>query len=163
VTPPDLLCKHEIVSIPLIDQLPSCLTWKEMLAVLTVKFLDLPQQDTPVEHAFKDGHYYRTMKIPAGSLFIGRPHRVGHQVDLLEGQVFLIHEQSRQLRTAPDSMRTVPGYQTVFQALTDVVGRTVHPDTGERDVDKLEDGIFESLDSIKALGHEVMKRLPVLS
>lgn len=134
-----------------------------MLAYLTVKFLNLPQQETPVEHVFKDGHYYRTMTIPAGALFIGRPHRVGHQVDLLEGRVFLISPGRRQLRTAPDSMRTISGYQTVFQALTDVVGRTVHPDTGERDIDKLEDEIFESLESIKTLGHEVMKRLPVLS
>lgn len=105
-----------------------------------------------MEHVFKDGHYYRTMKIPAGALFIGRPHRRGHTVELLEGQVVLIHPTAREIRTAPDSMQTVPGFQTVFQALTDVVGRTIHPDTGERDIDKLEDEIFESLDSIKVLG-----------
>ena len=154
--------QQEIISIPLIDQLPSSLNWKEMLAYLTVKFLELPQQECPVEHLFKDGHYYRTMKIPAGALFIGRPHLHGHKVELLEGQVFLIHSQKRELRVAPDHMQTIPGYQMVFQAITDVVGRTVHPDTGERDIEKLEDGIFESLESIKALGHEVMKRLPVL-
>lgn len=134
-----------------------------MLAVLTVKFLELPQQECPVEHLFEDGHYYRTMKIPAGALFIGRPHRQGHKVELLEGQVVLVHPEKRELRQAPDFMHTIPGYQTVFQALTNVVGRTVHPDSGERDIDKLEDGIFESLESIKALGQEVMKRLPVLS
>lgn len=136
----------------MLDQLPSVLSWKERLAYLTVKFLELPQQACPVEHVFKDGHYYRTMRIPAGALFIGRPHRHGHRVDLIEGQVILIHPQVRELRRAPDSMQTVPGFQTVFHALTDVVGRTVHPDTGERDIDKLEEGIFESLDSIKALG-----------
>ena len=146
----------------MLDQLPE-LAWKEKLAYLTVRFLELPQEECPVEHLFKDGHYYRTMRIPAGALFIGRPHRYGHKVELLEGRVVLIHPNSRELRAAPDSMQTIPGYQTVFQALTNVVGRTVHPDSGERDIDKLEDGIFESLDSIKALGLAVASRMRALT
>ena len=140
-------------------QLPSEWSWKEKLAYLTVKFLEFPQTECPMEHRFENGHYYRTMRIPAGTLFIGRPHKVGHEVQLLEGQVALLYPTHQEIHTAYDSMHTVPGYQTVFHALTDVLGRTVHPDTGERDLDKREAEIFEPVDELIALGHTVRKRL----
>ena len=143
----------------LLEQLSKALSWKETLAVLTVRFLQEAQEECPVEHLFKDGHYFRTMRIPANTFFIGRPHRVGHEVQLLEGQVMLIHPKAREIRTAVDALQSFPGFQTVFVALTDVLGRTVHPDNGERDINKLENDIFESVDSIKALGQEVIQRL----
>lgn len=144
--------------IPRWDQLPD-LTWKEKIAYMTWRFLQLEQTSCPVEHLFKDGKYYRTMRIPAGTLFIGRAHRYGHEVQLLEGTVRLITEQGDQLRESPDAMRTVPGFHTVFEAITDVVGRTVHPDSGERDLDKLEMQIFEPVDELSALGSTIHQRL----
>jgi len=39
------------------------------------------------------------------------------------------------------------------------VGRTVHPDSGERDLDKLEMQIFEPVDELSTLGSTIHQRL----
>lgn len=145
--------------IPAWDSLPATLTWKEKIGLLTWRFLQLPQSETPVWHSFQNGQYLRMMQIPAGTFFIGRAHREGHEVQLIQGRVRLITPIGDQIREAPDCMTTTPGFHTVFEALTDVIGQTVHLDTGERDVGKLEESIFEPVDSLKELGAAVHERL----
>lgn len=135
------------------------MSWEEKCAYWTYLTAKLPQSDTPVWHAFQSGEYLRMMQIPAGVLFVGRGHRHGHQIRLLEGSVILIEENGRTMRTAPDSIVSAPGYHTVVFTLTPVLGQTVHPDTGERNLDKLETAIFEPLDDMIALGESVYKRL----
>ncbi len=144
--------------IPQWDQLPA-LPWKDKIAYLTYRFLQLPQTDCPVEHLFKGGWYYRTMRIPAGTLFLGRAHRVGHEVQLLEGSGELITEQGKLMIEAPYAVVTSPGHHIVFHAITDVVGRTVHPDTGERDIETLEKDIFEPVEILQQLGQAIHQRL----
>lgn len=144
--------------VPLWDQLPQ-LSWKEKVALLHYHFQQFPQAPTPVNHCWQDGKYYRTMHIPAGTLFLGRAHRVGHEVQLLEGSVVLKLPDGDRIHNAPDSLMSTPGFHTVFQALTDVVGRTVHPDTGERNVDVLEREIFEPADALTELGAQIHQRL----
>jgi len=145
--------------IPGWDSLPADLTWKEKLGFLTWRFSQFPQSETPLWHSFQNGKYLRLMQIPAGVLFVGRGHKNGHEVQLLQGSVVLITEQGRQIRHAPDSIHSPPGFHTVCFTLTDVLGQTVHEDTGERNVDVLENGIFESVDSLKEIGATVHHRL----
>lgn len=145
--------------IPHWDQLPD-LTWKEKIGYLTYEFLKLPQTPCPVEHLFEDGRYIREMRIPAGTLFLGRAHRYGHLCELLEGSVMHISEDSKRVVDAPFSLHTTPGYHMVMYTLTDVVGRTVHPNPSDsRDTQALEDDIFESTESLKELGREVHEKL----
>jgi hypothetical protein len=77
----------------------------------------------------------------------------------VSGTVVHLTEDAKKLIPAPFSMRTTPGYQMVLYAATDVVGRTIHPDNGERDIDVLERHIFESVESLDALGAELTQRL----
>jgi len=135
------------------------LPWKERIALLAYRFLQLEQTESPVEHEWKDGKYFRTMRIPKDTLFIGRAHRHGHEVQLLSGTVELITEHGRQIRESPDAMITVPGFHTVFRTLSDVVGRTVHPDNGERSVEILEAQIFEPVEELRSLGESIHQRL----
>lgn len=144
--------------IPVWDQLPE-MTWDEKLAYWTYLTAQLPQADTPVWHAFQGGQYLRMMQIPAGTLFVGRGHRHGHEIRLLEGSVVLIEEGKRTVYNAPDSIVSAPGYHTVCFTLTAVLGQTVHPDNGERDLYKLENDIFEPIADMIALGETVHKRL----
>jgi len=144
--------------IPQWDQLPE-MPWKDKVAYLTYRFLQLPQTECPVEHLFQGGWYYRTMRIPAGTLFIGRAHRLGHEVQLLAGAGELIMPDGKQRIEAPFAITTKPGHHVVFHALTHVLGRTVHPDIDERDIQRLEDLIFESVESLSALGQTVHQRL----
>lgn len=143
---------------PMWDQLPD-LTWKEKLAYLTYRFLQLPQVECPVVHLFENGAYIREMRIPAGALFLGRVHRHGHECQLISGKAIHFTEQGRILLEGPLGLRTTPGYQMAVYAVTDVVGRTIHPDHDSRDIQALEDDIFESVESLEKLGSSINKRL----
>lgn len=142
------------------DQLPT-LSFKEKIGYLAYKFLSLEQTACPVEHEFTEGTYTRTMKIPADTLFIGREHLLGHQCDLVEGEVIHVTPEGKKLRvSAPFTLHTPPGYHTVFYTLTDVVGRTVHPNpTNTKDTEALEASIFEPAATLTLLGEYVDKRL----
>lgn len=142
----------------LLDNLPT-LSFPEKLAYLTHQFHKAEQTECPVTHLFKDGFYIREMTIPAGTLFIGRVHRQGHICELVAGSIVHITEYERRALEAPFSLKTTPGYQMALYAVNDVVGRTYHPDSGERDLDKLEECIFESVETLKALGESVERRL----
>ena len=133
--------------------------FKEKVAVLATEFLEQPQVSCPLTHIFERGFYIREIAIPADTLFIGRPHRHGHKCELVKGELLHVTPYGRLERQAPFALVTLPGYQVVIYAITDVIGRTYHPDSGERDTDKLEAEIFESVESVKELGLKVQHRL----
>lgn len=150
---------NDVIAPSILDQLPD-LTWEEKLAYLTVQFLKLPQASCPVEHIFEPGVYIREMRIPAGALFIGRAHHHGHLCELVSGEVIHITDTNKRRISAPFSIHTTPGYHMVFQAVTDVIGRTHHPNGAEsRDTQALEDDIFESVEALKELGAAVEARM----
>lgn len=144
--------------VPQWDQLPD-LNWKEKVAYLTYEFLKAPQIGCPVEHLFEDGNYIREMRIPAGTLFLGRAHRHGHQCQLVSGVAIQITPEGKRIGEAPITMMTTPGYHMVLYSVTDVVGRTIHPNPEDsRDTEWLERDIFESVESLQALGAELHAR-----
>lgn len=120
----------------------------------------MEQTECPVTHRFEQNLYVRDIRIPAGSLFIGRAHRHGHVCQLLEGSVIHITENGRGIVEAPFEMMTTPGYHVVLYALTDVLGRTVHPNpSNSRDIAALEAEFAEPVEELKALGEQVQRRL----
>jgi hypothetical protein len=142
-----------------LDQVPE-MPWKYKLAYLVHKFSQMPQSECPVEHRFDGDEYIREMRIPAGTLFIGRVHNHGHLVQLVAGDVVNITEVGKQALSAPFEFHSAPGYQAVFYAVTDVVGRTVHKNPlGLTDWKLLEDRDFDSLESLLARGQMVAGKL----
>lgn len=137
---------------------PPDLTWREKLAYLTVLFLEHPQQELPLEHTILEDTYYRTMTIPKGTLMIGRMHLKGHLCKLLRGDLMLIHENERLVKTAGDEMHTAPGYMTCLYAMTDCIGQTVHPCNGETNIQKLEDAYFETEQQLIEAGRAIQQR-----
>jgi len=136
------------------------LNWPEKLAYLAFKFLEGAQIRCPVVHSFEPGVYIREMFIPKGVVFIGRAHRHGHRVELVSGKVVLIEEDRRTHLEAPFDMYTVPCYMTAFIAVTDVVGRTYHPNpTESRDLITLEDDAFRPAAEPLAIGAAVNARI----
>jgi hypothetical protein len=142
-----------------LDSLPG-IPWKYKLAYLVYQFSKLDQVECPVKHSFKGDEYIREMFIPAGALFIGRTHTNGHLVRLVSGTVVNISEYSREEISAPFEFHSAPGYQAVFQAVTDVIGETVHknPD-GIRDVQALEDRDFEQVQHLITRGKMIETKL----
>src|SRR5581483_11424565 len=96
------------------------IAFAEKLAYLIYRFHEMPQIECPLEHEFADGKYTRRIQIPRGTLFIGRPHRMSHQILLDRGSVIHVTERCRRLINAPFSMTSSPGYQVAALALTDI-------------------------------------------
>lgn len=146
--------------IPMLDNLPPALKWDEKLALLTVGLLNLPQHDVPLAHRFENGNYIREITCPAGAVIIGRTHIHGHLCELLEGEVIHVTETARIHRKAPFSIHTTPGYQMVVYTLTPIKARTVHPNPSDsRDIDSLENAIFEPAEKVTALGQSIRNKL----
>src|ERR1700733_5207557 len=129
------------------------LSWKEKLAYLGYQFRKGPQRQCPVEESWDEDTYIRKMPLPKDTLFIGRPHKHGHRCSLLEGEVILFEDGSQTTLKAPQSLHTIPGYQMVLYAVTDVLGATYHPRQ------YTEDDIFGSTEELERLGEEVSQRL----
>lgn len=140
------------------DSLPS-MPWSDKLAYLTWKFLKLEQADCPLQHSFENDQYIRRIAIPKNTLFIGRIHKVGHQVDLLTGTVIHVRESCRRIVSAPFTLHTKPGDQVCALALTDIAARTVHPADGCRNIEALEEKYFGTTQSLKDQGEQVHQRL----
>lgn len=135
------------------------IAFAEKLAYLIWRFHELEQIECPLQHEFTDGKYIRRIQIPKGTLFIGRPHRMSHQIILDRGSVIHVTENCRRLINAPFSMMSSPGYQVAALALTDIEARTVHSDSGERDIEALEPMLFEPIETVLALGQSISKRI----
>lgn len=145
--------------IPVLDTLPP-MPWAHKLAYLTYRFSLLDNVECPLTHHFDGNAYVREIAIPAGTLFIGRIHRYGHRVELVLGSGVLVTATARLPISAPYAIETTPQGQVAFYATSDVVGRTYHPNpTDSRDTQALEDDIFESVESLVALGRVVEERL----
>lgn len=143
--------------IPPLDQLEKVdLSWSDKLAYLTHKFLTLEQTDCNITHRFEPGLYIREMRMPAGTLFIGRIHRHGHEVQLLSGVVVHLHEGHRIFLDKPVSVQTHPGYQMAAFALTEVTARSIHPNpTDSTDVQELEDEYFGPVQHLIDRGRQI--------
>lgn len=152
---------NENLPVPQWDRLPEAWTWKEKVACLAWEMSQLPQVEEALQtwHLFSKGLYYRMLRIPAGTFLVGRGHRAAHELKLLEGSVVLVMPEGKCVFEAPDSMTTVPGFHSVAYTLTDVVAQTVHIDTGERDLKKVEDALFEEPPEMLALGERLHRSL----
>lgn len=137
------------------------LTFKEKLAYLGLKFGEVSDSPAcPVEHLFEPGVYIREMRIPAETLFIGRPHMFGHRCELVSGRIMLITEEAKTHMEAPAELWSKPGFMMCLYAKTEVIGRTYHPNPDERrDTDAMEGEIFGSIAELVALGAEVRAKI----
>jgi hypothetical protein len=146
-----------------LDSLPA-MPWKDKLAFLTYRFLQLPQTECPLEHKFEPGLYIRELIVPAGTLFIGRTHRHGHGLRLVRGDLIQVTEEAKIPLTAPFEMHSTPGFQAVFFTLTEIIGQSIHPNpTESRDTQALEDDAFEPVAALVEAGRIVEQRLGALT
>lgn len=141
------------------DKVPEVLTWKEKVAYVAYQVSLMPQNETPVEHIFAPGVYIREMRIPAGTLFVGRGHFYGHTCQLVSGSLILISPNGKVRLDAPLQVNTTPGYHMVVYTITDVLARTIHPNVAEcRDVAGMTADIFESAEEVLKLGQQLHYR-----
>jgi len=141
------------------------MTWREKLAFLAHRFApvtDMAVEDCPVTESFENGEYVREIFIPAGTLFIGRPHRSGHRIVGLTGSVVFRTERGPEQLDAPFEFLTAQGSQVAALALTDHTARSYHP-MMSRDFKECEDAAFEPAEDVLALGRLVYQRVKELA
>ena len=136
------------------------LTWHQKVAYIGTRMLDVEQAPSPVRHIFEPGWYIREISIPAGVVFIGRPHRFGHRIHMLKGRVRKVEPNGYQLIEPPFEFTTQPGEIMVLETFEDHVGRTYHPNPDEcRDTELMEQVIFHPAEEMKLVGEAVAKRI----
>lgn len=77
---------------------------------LEAELLKLPQVDMPVEHAFCNGLYARTMHIPAGTIATGAVHK--------DESFFVVRKGTLIVTTDDGSAQVGPGFMSVTRANT---------------------------------------------
>jgi hypothetical protein len=98
---------------------------------------DLPLLDIPIDNYFSKDVYAREMKLPQGTLIVGKIHRHENLNILSEGEVSVLDEGGVRRIKAPTTFVAPPGTKRVIYAHTPVTWTTIHG-TGERDLDKIE-------------------------
>lgn len=93
---------------------------------LEAEILRLPQVELPVEHAFCNGLYARTMHIPAGTVLTGAVHRDESFFVVRKG-VLMVTTDNGIVQIEPGHMSiTKPSTKRAGVALTDVEVTTFH-------------------------------------
>lgn len=80
-------------------------------------------------HTFADGVYTRTVKLPAGTLAIGRRHKLATTNMLLKGSILVTTDSDMppQILHAPATFVSKAGDKKVVMALTDVIFANIIP------------------------------------
>lgn len=106
------------------------------------RLIDIPQAAANVRHIFGPNVYMRELSCAAGTLIIGRPHRMPHHCILVKGTLaFFNSDGTVTSLSAIAELEAGPG-RKIARAETDIifVNSWVTP---ERDVETLEREIFE--------------------
>ena len=96
------------------------------------------QLDIPVTHYFSKDVYAREVKIPAGTIVVGKIHKFENLNILSKGDISLLSIDGVQRVQAPFTVVSSPSVKRVAYTHTDCVWTTIHG-TDERDVDKIEE------------------------
>lgn len=103
---------------------------------------ELPQLTEELRHHFCDGLYGREMRVPAGTVLVGRTHKKPCFNFILEGEVE-VRAPERSFRVkAPHFFISEAGTKRAMAAITDLVWMTVHPAETD-DLETLESELVE--------------------
>ena len=94
--------------------------------------------EIPVTHHFSKDVYAREIKIPAGTLLVGKIHKHQNLNILSQGEMTVLSVDGLVRVKAPYTVVSTPGVKRLAYAHTDCVWTTIHG-TDETDVDKIEE------------------------
>jgi hypothetical protein len=80
----------------------------------------------PLDHYLYEGHYYRVMRMRAGSAAVGKLHKKDHVFGLLSGRVILAQDGKREYISAPFLDVIKGGGKKAVFAIEDSVMFNIH-------------------------------------
>lgn len=102
----------------------------------------MPQVDCQEKHYFGPSLYIKEVTMPAGSVIIGKPHKVAHMCVMLQGKMILVAEDgSKKEVKAPLTFVGTPGRKVAY-ILETTVFQNIYA-TDETDIEKLENMFIE--------------------
>lgn len=113
------------------------LPFKESVTLAEDFLIKLPQLPMEVVHHFSPGIYARELRIPAGTVLIGKVHKTEH-LCTLSGDIEIMSEDGGGRFTGYHTFLSKPGVKRIGLARASTVFTTFHS-TSETDTDKLED------------------------
>tara|TARA_R110000868_G_scaffold48984_1_gene158360 strand:- start:83 stop:538 length:456 start_codon:yes stop_codon:yes gene_type:complete len=125
-------------------------TFRDQIQNLQNVFLTYDQVDCPVTHHFAPGVYAREIRVPAGTIVIGKIHIHAHLNIISKGSGFVATETGREYFNAPYTFTSQVGTKRAVHAITDVIWTTIHL-TEKTDLAEIEAEIiapdYETLDA----------------
>lgn len=100
---------------------------------------------TPISDQYGCAQYARQLFMPAGTVVVGKLHRLPHITFLLKGRVLVVSENGgKQDLTGPLTFISPAGSKRVFHVLEDTLLTTVHltKQNTEQDLSKIEDEVI---------------------
>jgi len=96
-----------------------------------------PQVKCEEKHHFGPNIYIKEVTMPAGSLIIGKHHRMEHLCNMVSGRMFILQDDgSKKELVAPMTFMAKPGRKVAYIVET-VVFQNIYS-TSETDIEKLE-------------------------
>lgn len=91
-------------------------------------------------HFFAEGLYLREMSVPAGTLVMGKTHRMEHFLIITKGRAIVVSEEGRQEIGAGYVSPSPAGAKRAILALEDLTMVTVHPnEDNTEDLEEIEE------------------------
>jgi hypothetical protein len=117
---------------------------KQKVDSLLTQVKELPQVDCEEANFFGPSVYIKQVKMPAGSVVIGKKHKVDHLCNMLTGRMILISEDGeRKELVAPLTFMAKPGRKVAY-ILETVIFQNIYS-TEETDIEKLENMFVETI------------------
>lgn len=111
--------------------------------------IQLPQVEIKTEHKFAPGLYIRQITIPAGTLMTGAACKSEHLSVMVSGAMHVLADGVLRELHGYHQWIAPAGVKRVGMAIDETVWFTAHPNpTDERDIDALEDILFEQSSDI---------------
>ena len=115
---------------------------REGIMELEKAMMEHPNQvEMELVHHFSKGLYARELKIPAGTLLVGKIHKHKSLNILAQGDISLLTEEGTKRVKAPYTVVSKPGIKRVGYAHEDCTWITVHA-TEETNLEKIEDEVI---------------------
>lgn len=100
---------------------------RDKIFALQESLIGLPPIDFPLQHLFPPGLYLRTIRLPAGSVLVGKIHKHRHGNILSQGRVRVFTEfGGNEEFCGPLQMISEPGTKRAVLSITDSVWTTIH-------------------------------------
>ena len=107
----------------------------------------MPQVECPEENFFGPNVYIKQVTMPAGSVIIGKSHKIEHICNMISGRMILVDSNGDKKELVAPMTFVSPKGRKVAYIVETVVFQNIFS-TNETDLDKLENMIVDNSDSL---------------